>query len=96
MTSSDYLRLLRTFKQTHAAQYGITRIGIFGSVARGEQTENSDVDVCIEAPPMGLMSLSGLCLELEELLGVPVDVVRMNRYMNLQFRQQIEKEVIYV
>jgi predicted nucleotidyltransferase len=96
MMSSDYLRLLRIFKQSHAEQYGITRIGIFGSVARGEQTEDSDVDICIEAPPMGLMSLSGLCLKLEELLGAPVDVVRMNRYMNLQFRQQIEKEAIYV
>jgi predicted nucleotidyltransferase len=65
-------------------------------VARGEQTENSDVDVCIEAPSMGLMSLSGLYLELEDLFGVPVDVVRMNRYMNPQLKQRIEKEVIYV
>ncbi|MDR1098063.1 MAG: nucleotidyltransferase family protein [Tannerella sp.] len=96
MTSSEYLRLLRAFKQSHAGRYGITRIGIFGSVARGEQTENSDVDVCIEAPSMGLMSLSGLYLELEELFGVPVDVVRMNRYMNPQLKQRIEKEAIYV
>ncbi|MCL1933472.1 MAG: nucleotidyltransferase family protein [Candidatus Azobacteroides sp.] len=94
--SETYLNLLRKNKHTYADKYGVTRIGIFGSVARGEQTENSDIDICIEAPPMGLFAFSGLSLSLEELLGVSVDIVRMHKNMNPRFRKQIEKEVIYV
>ena len=90
------LDLLRKNKNKFANQYGVTRIGIFGSVARGEQTENSDVDICIEAPPMGLFMFSGLCLSLEDLLGVSVDLVRMHQQMNPRFRQRIEQDVIYV
>jgi len=91
-----YLSLLRKNKNEYANQYGVTRIGIFGSVARGEQTVDSDVDICVEAPPMGLFMFSGLCLSLEELLGVSVDIVRMHKNMNPRFRKRIEKEVIYV
>jgi len=91
-----YLHLLRKNKNDYADKYGITRMGIFGSMARGEQKESSDVDICIEAPPMGLFVLSGLCLSLEELLGASVDVVWMHKNMNLKFRKRIEKDVIYV
>jgi len=91
-----YLHLLRKNKNDYADKYGITRMGIFGSMARGEQTESSDVDICIEAPPMGLFVLSGICLSLEELLGVSVDVVWMHKNMNIKFRKRIEKDVIYV
>ena len=71
-------------------------MGIFGSIARGEQTEKSDIDICIEAPPMGLFMFSGLCLSLEELLGVPVDLIRMHDNMNPRFKKRIEKDIIYV
>ena len=91
-----YLHLLRKNKDDYAARYGVTRMGIFGSVARGEQTEKSDVDICIEAPPMGLFLLSGFCLTLEELLGTTVDIVRMHKNMNNKFRNRIEREIIYV
>ena len=92
--TETYLNLLRECKHEYASQYGITRMGIFGSVARGEQTENSDIDIYIEAPPMGLFRFSGLCLTLEGLLGVPVDIVRMHKNMNPRFKERIEKEVI--
>ncbi|GHT08298.1 hypothetical protein AGMMS49525_17500 [Bacteroidia bacterium] len=45
---------------------------------------------------MGLFALSGLYLNLEELLGMPVDIVRMHKNMNPRFKQRIEKEAIYV
>jgi predicted nucleotidyltransferase len=44
-TTNEYIHLLRDYKRQHAAKYGIVRMGIFGSVARGEQTDDSDVDV---------------------------------------------------
>jgi len=91
-----YLNLLRESKQEYTNKYGVTRMGIFGSVARGEQIEGSDVDICIEAPPMGLFAISGFCLTLEKLLGVPVDIVRMHKSMNPRFKKRIEKDIIYV
>jgi predicted nucleotidyltransferase len=94
--TEKYLNLLREFKRKYAAEYGITRIGIFGSVARGEQKKGSDVDVCIDAPPMGLLALSGLHLKLEDLFNAPVDVVRMRKEMSARFKQRVEKEAIYV
>ena len=95
-TREAYLSLLRKSKNEYANQYGVTRMGIYGSVARCEQTEQSDVDICIEAPPMGLLMFSGLCISLEELLGVPVDIVRMHKNMNPVFRKRIEKDIVYV
>jgi predicted nucleotidyltransferase len=94
--TGEYIELLRSFKESHADDYGINRMGIFGSVARGEHTEASDVDICVEAPSMGLLSLSGLYIKLEELLGVSVDVVRMHNNMNPRLKQRIEKDIIYV
>jgi predicted nucleotidyltransferase len=95
-TTETYLNLLREFKRSHAAEYGIERIGIFGSVARGEQKEDSDIDVFYDGPSLGLKSFTGLPLALEDLFGVRVDVVRNRPSLNPRFKQRIEKEVIYV
>ena len=43
-TVTEYISLLRDYMQKNAGKYGISRMGIFGSVARNEQTETSDVD----------------------------------------------------
>ena len=88
----EILALLRDFKVRKGKKYGILKMGIFGSVARDQQTESSDVD--IEA--QGLFSLSHLKNELEELLGSPVDIIRLRDRMNQLLRKRIEREGIYV
>lgn len=95
-TKEEYIALLRNFVAEYGAEYGISRIGIFGSVARGQQTEKSDVDIYYEGPALGLKSLTGLPRALAEYLGVPVDVVRDHKRLNPTFRKRIMKEVIYV
>lgn len=95
-TREDYIEMLRKFISEHGREYGISRIGIFGSVARGQQEEDSDVDVLVEAPVLDLLSLIGLKHQLEDLLGSPVDVVRETKYMPKRFKARIDKEVIYV
>ena len=47
-TTNDYITILHKCLSTKAEAYGITKIGIFGFVVRNEQTEDSDVDVCVE------------------------------------------------
>ena len=96
MTTDKCIQLLRQFKALHAQEYGIERMGIFGSMARGEQTEKSDVDIFYEGTSMGLKSLVQLPLELEKFLGMSVDVVRKHANICPRFLQRIEKEIIYV
>ena len=73
------------------SKYGLTRIGIFGSVARDEQTDASDVDVCYEGKVPSLLTLDIIQTELENLFGCPVDMVRVREDMNGLLRQRIQK-----
>ena len=45
LSTIEYLSLLRKYMRENAVKYGISRMGIFGSVARGEQHDGSPVDV---------------------------------------------------
>lgn len=56
-TKQEYLKLLSEYKRKRGLFYGISRICIFGSVARGEQTEDSDVDVCVDLEVPSIFSL---------------------------------------
>jgi hypothetical protein len=59
-----------------AAQYGAYNVRIFGSVARGEADEKSDLDLLVDLEAgRSLFDLGGLLTDLEELLGCSVDVV---------------------
>lgn len=93
---SEYLQLLAVYMQTHASVYHIKRMGIFGSVARGEQTENSDIDICYEGEAPNLFTLARIQYELEALLGCPVDLVRVRERMDDMLKQAIQREAIYV
>ncbi len=60
-------------------KYGITRAAVFGSVARGEDTSQSDVDILVSlGRPMGLFTFMKMERELGEALGRKVDVVTEN------------------
>ena len=59
-----------------AARHGIEHVRVFGSVSRGSDTADSDLDLLISVPPgTGLMTISAFALEVEALLGEKVDVV---------------------
>lgn len=66
-------------------KYGINYLGLFGSVARGEQTKNSDVDLLVKfdrKTKMGLFGLAEVQGEFEKRLGRRVDLVtKMNKYI---------------
>ena len=47
-TKDEIIAALRIFKEEFGEKYGIEKIGLFGSVARGEHKENSDIDVCVK------------------------------------------------
>ena len=74
---AEILSLMSRFKPTAQKKYGMTKLGIFGSVARGEQTDNSDVDICYEGQAPSLLTLDKIQAELEQLLDWKVDLVRV-------------------
>ena len=67
------------------SKYGINYLGLFGSVARGEETENSDVDLLVKfnkKRKIGLFGLAEIQNEFERRLGRKVDLVtKMNKYV---------------
>ncbi|MCR5851408.1 MAG: nucleotidyltransferase family protein [Bacteroidaceae bacterium] len=95
-TRTEIIHLLSLYKPTAQSKYGLTRLGIFGSVARGEQTEDSDVDVCYEGRVPSLLTLDLIQTDLEQILGSRVDLVRIRDGMNSLLRERIKKEGVYV
>lgn len=88
--------MLSLYKPTAESKYGLTRLGIFGSVARGEQNEDSDVDICYEGRVPSLLTLDLIQSDLEKMLGCHVDLVRIRDGMNMLLKQRIQKEGVYV
>ena len=79
---------LKSTREYLSEHYGVSSMLLFGSVARNEQKEGSDVDVCVEMKPNLFRQASVKCY-LQELLGCDVDVVRLRENMNQLFKQQI-------
>ena len=77
-------------------QYGIRKIGLFGSVARGEHKDGSDVDVIYEGEP-NILLRSRMKRELENLFGCSVDLVRFRKQLeNTLFGESINEDLILV
>lgn len=95
MKQKEVLEVLESYKRQHADEFGIVRIGIFGSVARDEATAESDVDVVIETKHPNLFKLSRIRLDLEELMQTHVDLISYRESMNTFLKERIQKEAVY-
>jgi predicted nucleotidyltransferase len=96
MTQQEILKTIAQFRRSREDEFGIIRIGIFGSAARDDVDDESDVDVVVEIAEPDLLTLVGIKQELEELLQRPVDVVRYRENMNRFLKQRIERDAVYV
>lgn len=94
-TTSEYLRILRAQQAKLQRDFGVVSLCLFGSVARGQQQESSDVDICVEMAPNPFARME-MKRYLEGLMECPVDVVRRHRGMNDNLVRQIQKEGIDV
>lgn len=90
------LGVLRSFKNSQCDKYGIERIALFGSCARGEQTVDSDVDILISIKRPSLFVLSEITVLLESVLKRKVDLVSEKSRSRQEFMDNIKKDLIYV
>jgi predicted nucleotidyltransferase len=90
------LQQLSKFYQQHARDYQLKKMGLFGSMARGEARIGSDVDVVVEFEVPNLIRQADLMLKLKELFQREVDVVALWKHMNPRLQRRIEQDVIYV
>ncbi len=85
---------LRQLQPDLYQRYGITKIGIFGSVARNTPHANSDIDIVVEMQP-NILKRACLKAELEEVFGCSVDVIRYWDGMNPYLKSRIDREAKY-
>jgi predicted nucleotidyltransferase len=96
MKKEELIEILRNYKNERANYYGIVTIGIFGSIARGDAREESDVDIVLQIREPDLFMLAGIKDELEERIHRPVDIVTYKDKINLFLKKKIDEEAVYV
>ena len=96
ISKKQTLSLLERFKNETGSEYGIVSLGVFGSLARNEAKEDSDVDLIVETEKADPFLLVHMKEQLEVLLNAPVDIVRKRQNMNPFLKKRIEKNAIYV
>jgi predicted nucleotidyltransferase len=97
MTTLDQVKkIISEEKDTLAKKYHVLRIGVFGSVLRGEDTNKSDVDILVEfSKPISLFGLMDVEFYLEDKLGKSVDLVPKDS-LRKHIGKYILKEVQYL
>lgn len=95
-TTAEIVDILRDYKARSAEKYGIETLGLFGSVARGEQNEKSDIDVFIKLRHPNILTRIEIRHELEVLFSKKIDLVPLFDSMRALFRSTIEDDAIYI
>ena len=96
MKRDDIILSLRRFKEINQQKYNIIKIGLFGSAARDNMREQSDIDVVVELETQDFFDLIGIKLDLEEQLSQEIDIVSYREKMNEFLKRRIDKEAVYV
>jgi len=96
MEKDEVIHALRNFIALNRDRYEIIRLGVFGSAARDDMNEESDIDVVVEIGKPDLFYLVGIKQDLEEKFHRPVDIVRYRDTMNGFLKKRIDKEAVYV
>jgi len=90
----DVIETLRRHEREIKKKYCVRRIGVFGSYVRGEQREESDIDILVEFDKPTFDNFINLSLYLEELFGRKVDLVT-TKGLSPYISPIVEKEVVW-
>lgn len=94
-STEEIVSILGRAKPELAREFGVTRIAVFGSYARGEQRDGSDVDIMVEVAPSIALRFVDLAERIEALLGVHSEVIS-RRAITQRHWAHIEREPLDV
>lgn len=95
-TTTEIIEMLRRYKEQYAERYGIETLGLFGSVARGEQNDKSDIDVFVKLRQTSYYTLMDIKEDLEQLFNKKIDLITIHEAMRALFKRNIEQDAIYI
>ena len=94
-TRSEYIQIIRAHAPELQSRFGIQSMSLFGSVARNEQHEGSDVDLFVKMPPKFFNYIEA-SEYLRNILECDVDLISDHRNLRPFFRKQIERDGINI
>lgn len=96
MNRSQTIKLLEASKEALGTLFGVTRLVLLGSLARGAARDDSDVDIRVDfAGPATSRQYFGVLFYLEDLFGRPVDLVT-EKTLRAELRPYTERDAIHV
>lgn len=96
LNKEDILDYLRNNKEYLKQNFEVTSISLFGSFARGEETEESDIDLLVEIEKPSLHNVAGLQIYLEKQFERTVHILRKHSRLKERFVKIINRDIIHV
>jgi predicted nucleotidyltransferase len=94
-TLEAIIEKLKKHKPELQKKYPVSRLGVFGSYARREATEKSDIDIAVEINGTMGLSFVAMAEEIENLFGIKTDIIPL-RSIKPHYLQYVEKDIVYV
>lgn len=92
---NECIELIRNNLPYIQKEFGVSELRLFGSMARGDNRDDSDVDIFVDMPQK-IYLMSGLKIFLEQLLNVSVDLVRRHSHISQKFLNQVLADGIII
>lgn len=89
----DFMRLNKNYLEI---QFGVIKIGLFGSFSKNLETQESDIDIVVELKEPRLRNLIGISDFFENKFHKKIDIIRIGPNIKSKFRDRIKKEALYV
>jgi len=94
MTKNEILNYLKEHSAEFRSKYAVEKIGLFGSYAREEATQSSDIDIFVHMKP-SMFDMIAVKEQIEEDLHTRVDIIREHKNIKPFFLDMIKKDLIY-
>ncbi len=95
LSHTEIMDILKNDKPFLRKEFGVINIGLFGSYAKGNQKEDSDIDFLVELQEPRFEWLAGLQIYLETKFGRKIELLRKGKNVNQRLIQKVERDIIY-
>ncbi len=96
LSLDEALKVLKNKKLAFEKKFGVTSIGVFGSLARNDRRPSSDVDIVVRMSNPDLFNMVHIKEELEADYQTKVDIVHYREKMNTFLKKRIDTEAVYI